>query len=333
MDKRTLFLMALEWRCSKHDERITNRPGADRRGARTGHRMAVGSEPAGTTCRKRPCPGQRPRDAGLAKLPRVGVPDVWADGVAYEAYVGRWSRLVATDFVRWLDLPSALRWVDVGSGTGAVTQSLLQHASANEVVGIDPSEGYVAYARAHVADPGARFEVGTATALAFGDGEFDAAVSGLVLNFIPEPELAAAEMARVTRPGGTVGAYVWDYADNMQLMRHFWDAATALDPRAKELDEGVRFRLCQPGPLRTLFAGAGLTDVRVDPIDMPTRFQDFDDYWTPFLGGQGPAGNYAKSLGEERRVELRESIRARLPYAADGSIPLVARAWAVRGTR
>ncbi len=257
--------------------------------------------------------------------------DVWASGAAYEPYVGRWSRLVATEFLRWLDVPAGGRWLDVGCGTAAVTDAVLRLGSPAEVVGVDPSEGYVLYARAHVADPRARFAVGTATALPFGDGGVDVAVSGLVLNFVPELERAAAEMARVTRPGGTVGGYVWDYAGDMQLMRHFWDAAGALDPRARELDEGVRFPLCRPQPLQALFTGAGLADLQVHPIDVPTRFRDFDDYWTPFLGGQAPAPGYAMSLSEDRRAELREHIRARLPYAADGSIPLAARAWAVRG--
>ncbi len=240
---------------------------------------------------------------------------------------------MAAEFVRWLDLPPSLTWLDVGCGTGAVAREILLHANPSKVVGIDPSEGFVAYARAHVADPRARFETGNATALGFDDGRFHAAVSGLVLNFVPEPSVAAAEMARVTQPGGTVSAYVWDYAGEMQLMRYFWDAARALDPRARELDEGVRFSMCQPGPLGELFTNAGLTDVRVDPIDVPTRFRDFDDYWTPFLGGQAPAPSYAMALSEERRIELREEIRSRLPYAADGSVPLIARAWAVRGTR
>jgi SAM-dependent methyltransferase len=159
------------------------------------------------------------------------------------------------------------------------------------------------------------------------------AATGLVLNFVPDAVQALAEMVRVTRPGGTVGAYVWDYAGQMQLMRQFWDAAGALDPRARELDEGVRFPLCRPEPLQALFIGAGLADVHVRPIDVPTRFRDFDDYWTPFLGGQAPAPGYAMSLSEDRRTELREYLRARLPYDGDGSIPLIARAWAVSGGR
>ena len=199
------------------------------------------------------------------------------------------------------------------------------------MTGIDPSEGYVQYAREHVSDSRATFRTGDAVSLPLEAASYDAVVSGLVLNFVPEPERAVAEMARVARPGGTLAAYVWDYSGEMQLMRHFWDAAVALDPAARSLDEGVRFPICKAEPLRRLFSEAGLENVRVQTIDAPTHFRDFDDYWTPFLGGQGPAPGYAMSLTEERRAELRDYIRGHLPTRADGSIHLIARAWAVAG--
>jgi SAM-dependent methyltransferase len=161
-------------------------------------------------------------------------------------------------------------------------------------------------------------------------GIFDAIVSGLVLNFIPQPEQALAGMMRVARKGGVVGAYVWDYAEGMQMMRHFWDAAVALDPKVSEIDEVRRFPHSRPEPLKELFQGAGFHQVEVRPIEVPTVFRDFDDYWLPFLGGQGPAPSYLMSLNDERRAVLREKVRAELPISADGSIPLLARAWAVR---
>jgi SAM-dependent methyltransferase len=256
---------------------------------------------------------------------------IWASGDAYEPYVGRWSRLLAREFLAWLDVSPGRRWLDVGCGTGALAQTILAVAHPAGVMGIDASEGYVAYAREQVADPRADFRRGDAQALPFEPASFDAAVSGLVLNFLPQPERGVAEMARVTPSGGLVAAYVWDYAGEMQLMRQFWDAAAALDPAAVDLDEGRRFPICRPEALERLFAGAGVEDVAVRSIDVPTVFRDFDDYWSPFLGGQAPAPSYAMSLSEERRAALREHIRAALPTAEDGSIHLIARAWAVRG--
>jgi SAM-dependent methyltransferase len=175
--------------------------------------------------------------------------------------------------------------------------------------------------------------VGDAQSLDFDAGSFDAVVSGLVLNFVAEPGRAVLEMARVTRPGGTTAAYVWDYAGEMQLMRRFWDAAVELDPGAEELDEGRRFDLARPAPLERHFRDAGLGDVGVEAIDVATVFRGFDDYWQPFLGGQGPAGAYALSLAPDRRDALAERLRAGLPQERDGSIRLVARAWAVRGSK
>ena len=259
--------------------------------------------------------------------------DVWADGIAYEPYVGRWSRLVARAFLAWLDVPARGRWLDVGCGTGALSQIILATADPIAVKGVDQSLGYVAYARDHVLDERARFEVADARALPGAGNIYDAVVSGLMLNFVPDPGQAVAEMARVARPGATVAAYVWDYAGEMQLMRHFWDAAVALNPDARELDEGRRFPICEPAALVRLFDEVELKAVETRAIDVPTVFRDFDDYWSPFLGGQAPAPGYAMSLTQERRAALREHIRAGLPIAADGSIHLIARAWAVRGQR
>jgi SAM-dependent methyltransferase len=257
--------------------------------------------------------------------------EVWASGDAYEPYVGRWSRLVAREFLDWLALPASLHWLDVGCGTGALTEAVLERAGASVVVGVDPSGGYLAYARARVTDPRATFRLGSAEALPVRDGEFTVAVSGLVLNFVPDKGRALAEMKRALRRGSSIAAYVWDYAGGMQLMRYFWDAAAALDPAARELDEGRRFPIAKPEPLARLWEDAGLVDVSTRALDVPTVFRSFDDYWTPFLGGQAPAPGYCMSLSSERRVALRERLRASFPIRPDGTIHLVARAWAVHG--
>jgi SAM-dependent methyltransferase len=259
--------------------------------------------------------------------------DPWTQGDAYEAYVGRWSRRVAEQFVRSLAVPAGSRWLDVGCGTGALSETILRLADPAEVRGLDASEAFVAFAREHVRDPRAGFEAGDAQALPFEDARFDAVVSGLMLNFVPEPQQAANEVARVLRAGALAAAYVWDYAGEMQFMRRFWDAATALDPSAAALDEGRRFSVCNLPALERLFTSAGLRDVSVSAIDVETRFRDFDDYWSPFLGGQGPAPGYVASLPESERTALRERLSETLPTGADGSIPLVARALVVRGSK
>lgn len=256
----------------------------------------------------------------------------WASGDAYERYVGRWSRPVAAEFVRWLSVPPGGERMDVGCGTGALAEAILHAAEPSRVRAYDLSPDHVAAARARVPDPRAEFGQADAVRLPDPPDACDVAVSGLVLNFVPEPARALAEMRRVVRPGGTAGVYVWDYAEGMQLIRAFWDAAAELDPAAAELDEGRRFGICRPEPLRALFREAALEDVQVRAIDLPTRFADFGDYWQPFLGGQGPAPGYVASLDEDRRAALRERLRARLPAGPDGSIVLTARAWAVRGT-
>jgi SAM-dependent methyltransferase len=260
--------------------------------------------------------------------------DPWTIGEGYEPYIGRWSRRVASEFVTWLAVPEGARWVDIGCGTGALTATILARANPAAVVGVDSSEAYVAAARRAMAqDPRVRFDVADACALPYGEATNEAAVSGLVLNFVTEPRRMVKELSRVVVAGGTVAAYVWDYGAEMQLIRRFWDAAVALDPSACALDEGKRFPICTRDALAALWTDSGLASVEVRPLDVPTVFANFDDFWQPFLGGQGPAPGYAMALDEPRRTALRDKLRSTLPYERDGSIPLFARAWAVRGRR
>jgi SAM-dependent methyltransferase len=195
---------------------------------------------------------------------------------------------VAVEFLQWLAVDAGAVWLDVGCGTGALSDSILDRGEPRVVHGIDPSTGYTAFARKQHA--GRPFDacVGSATVLPYTDRSFDVVVSGLVLNFIPDPAAAIAEMRRVARPGAAIAAYVWDYAGRMQLMRTFWDAAVDLDESARPLDEGVRFPICNPASLGELFSDARLGEVTTVEIDVPTVFRDFDDYWQPFLRGQAP---------------------------------------------
>lgn len=257
--------------------------------------------------------------------------DSWNSSHAYEAYVGRWSRRVAIEFLGWLTPSPGLAWADVGCGPGALASTILMRWEPSSIVGIDSSESFVAQARQATGDPRARFETGDATRLPWDSAGRDVTVSGLVLNFVRDHEAMVREMARVTKPGGSVAAYVWDYAGGMQMTRHFWDAAIAVSPDDAKLDQAERFPICQPGPLQALFERVGLADVTVRAIDVPTVFRNFEDYWNPFLGRTGAAPSYLASVGDDVRERIRLRLRSRLASTEDGPIELTARAWAVRG--
>lgn len=259
------------------------------------------------------------------------VSDTWERGSPYEQYIGRWSRKVAPRFLEWLHAPAGQRWLDVGCGTGALSAAILDHCAPISVTGVEPSEGFLELAVRNLAGR-ARFLAGNAAAIPLDGGACDVVVSGLVLNFVATLPAALSEMRRVTTPGGTIAAYVWDYAEGMEVIKHFWDAAVSLDPAAAQLHEGARFPLCSPSALEAAFRAAGLTEVETAHLDMMAEFIDFEDYWRPFLGGQGPAPAYAMSLTEDERAVLKATLKSVLPSAADGAISLRARAWAVRGT-
>lgn len=256
-------------------------------------------------------------------------PSLWGTTDTYENYMGRWSREVAPLFVRWLAAEEGLDWIDVGCGTGELSARIVELAEPAELHGIDPAEVYVDFARERL--PAGRFETGSAVAIDRPDDSFDVAVSGLVLNFVPDCDKAIAEMVRVVKPGGTVASYVWDYAGHMQIMRYFFDTARDFDARSAEFDDGIRAPICRPAALTAACAAAGLEDVAVTAIDIPTPFDSFEAYWAPFLGGTGSAPKYCMSLDEATRNDIRDAVRAKLPTGPDGEILLAARAWAVRG--
>jgi SAM-dependent methyltransferase len=257
--------------------------------------------------------------------------DRWTGGGEYESYVGRWSRRVAEQFIEWLGASEGSAWLDVGSGTGALTASIVARAAPASVVAIDRSADFVAHASAELPDRRIVFLVADAAALPLTGARADMVVSGLLLNFLPDPDAAVGELRRVARPGATVAAYVWDYADGMEPIRAFWDAAIELAPAAREVDEAVRFPLCDPDRLQRVFRDAGLLDVSARVIDSEAAFSDFDDYWAPFLSGVGPAPGYCAALAADQREALRALLLARLSPAG-GPITMNARAFAVRGT-
>jgi SAM-dependent methyltransferase len=166
--------------------------------------------------------------------------------------------------------------------------------------------------------------------LRFGDATFDAAISLLVFNFIPDPAKALSELRRITKPEGVIAAAVWDYGAGMRMLRIFWDAAVSIDPAAEKLDE-KHMPLCRAGELSDLWQRGGLRDVHEQSIDISMRFESFADYWEPFLLGQGPAGAYTGRLGHDKQDALRAAIQSRLPLSDNAPIDLPARVWAVRG--
>ena len=258
---------------------------------------------------------------------------MFGNAEAYESFMGRWSRLAAERFVDFVDLPNGGKVLDVGSGTGALAFEVARRKAARHVTGIDPSKEFVAYAMSrNPFHDRIRFQLGSAQDLPFADAEFGSSVSLLVFNFIPDPVKALLQVRRVTQPGGSISASVWDYGGQMRMLRAFWDAAVELDPQARSVDEG-NMPLCRPGALSELWKQAGLENVHEQALDFAMRFESFADYWDPFLLGQGPAGAYLLTLLGHRTQALRRAVKRQLSITSEtDAFTLSARLWAVRGT-
>lgn len=255
--------------------------------------------------------------------------DVWSAGDAYEHYMGRWSKQLAPSFLAWLEPPRQADWLDIGCGTGVVTEAILRNCSPATVTAIDPSDGFVSHARSRIADPRAEFRTADAMALPVEDASFDVVTSGLVLNFIPDKVAALEEMQRVLKPGGLLSFYVWDYpGGGLGFVDAFWKAAASIDPNAAELDESTRFPVCTPDGVRGLCHAAGLSGAEVTAIEGTSDFAGFEDFWTPFTLGAGPAPGYYNSLEQARQSELKAVLASRFDNQGPFSLPL--RAWGAR---
>jgi ubiquinone/menaquinone biosynthesis C-methylase UbiE len=255
---------------------------------------------------------------------------MWNDADGYEAYVGHWSRALAPRFVTWLALPTGLTWLDVACGTGALTTAILARREPKEVVGVDSSAEYLASAQANCRDPQSRFISGDAHVLPFSSSSFDVAVSGLALNFIAS-DRALTEQHRVVHPGGTIAAYVWDYAGEYEFARRFWDAAVRLDPRAVAYDPGRKSTICRQQNLHEALREAGCTAIETRVFDDLGTFPSREAYWHAFDGRQGSTAEYLSLLTDEERLRLRHAVLSALP--AEGPVTLKVRALAVKGIR
>jgi len=249
----------------------------------------------------------------------------------YERFMGRWSRLLAPAYIAFAGVKDGDRVLDVGTGTGALASALEAATTSSEIVGIDPSAGFINYAKKNVKSGRASFEVGDAQALRFADESFDQTMALLVMNFVPDHNKAIVEMRRVTRPQGVVSACVWDYNAGMEMLRFFWDEVVALEPVMAPKDER-NMKLSREGQLGELWKKAGLVNVQEKPLVIEQAYTSFDDYWGPFLKGAGPGGAYVVSLSDERRRQLETRMRKRLlGNRDDGAFVLKAQAWCVRG--
>jgi SAM-dependent methyltransferase len=260
----------------------------------------------------------------------IKINDEWNAGDPYEYFMGRWSSLMASKFLKWLNVPSNKKWLDVGCGTGALSEAIEQNCKPKNLTCVDPSESFIEKVKQRISITG-DFRVSSVENLPFENKSFEIIVSGLALNFFPNLDSALSELKRVSKQHGVIAAYVWDYSDRMDFLRLFWDAAYHIDLKSRELDEGLRFPICDSENLINLFESANLMEVESAKLDIDTDFKNFDDYWNPFLGGQGPAPSYLASLNSELQKVLKNNIKERIRFEFDGSFKLLGRAIAIKG--
>ena len=260
----------------------------------------------------------------------------WNSADSYEKFMGRWSLEIGKHFIEMLAETTDIvnkRWVDVGCGTGALSEVVFQKTSPEYILGIDPSQDFIDKAQQKINQSNVEFTTTTAENIPLPSESIDFVVSGLALNFMSDPNTSLSEMKRVLKPNGLLACYVWDYADKMEFLRYFWDAVVQLDPESQIYDEGEKFPICNPNKLQELFNSIGMKNIRNDEITIQTPFSSFDKYWKPFFGGQGPAGEYLASVNDEKQTQIAFQIENSLPISTDGSITLIAKAFTIQGKK
>jgi ubiquinone/menaquinone biosynthesis C-methylase UbiE len=252
----------------------------------------------------------------------------FTDGAAYDRLMAPWSRAVGEQFVDWLALPPGLRWLDVGCGTGAFTELLLEQVNARDVSAVDPAEDQIAYARTKAAAKRVNFHQAEAQKLPFADREFDVAAMALVITFVPDPAQALAEMKRVVKPGGTIGTYVWDFLGKGNTQQPLREAVEAMGIPVLPTPGHVHSRL---ESLRAIFTEAGLDAVSVRPIEIEISYANFDEYWTAQTGFANTVVQHMRKMSEAQVEELKAHLRKHLPRDKGGRIVYKARANAAKG--
>jgi SAM-dependent methyltransferase len=248
---------------------------------------------------------------------------------AYDRFVGRYSRQLATALCDFAGIEEGMRALDVGAGPGALTAELVKRVGVTNVAAVEPSQPFAQACRERV--PGVEVVEAGAEALPLANEAFDAVLSQLVLNFLDDAPAAVREMARVTRPGGLIAACVWDYSGEMHLLRAFWDAALEVKPAAASEHDEARMRWAREGELGELWRSVGLLRIRSTQLRVRARYANFEDLWAPFSVGVGPAGAFTAALEDDERAALHDALARRLG-AGDQPLELTAGAWAVAGT-
>ena len=247
---------------------------------------------------------------------------------SYDAFMGRYSRPLAVQFADFAGVAAGQRALDVGCGPGALTGELVRRLGHEKVAACDPSEKFIAACAER--NPGVDVRPGSAEKVPFDDGRFDVALSQLVLHFVSDPAGAGAELQRVVRAGGTVAGCVWDFAEGMEMLHAFWEAALTLDPDAPAEQRVMRFGTA--GELSLWLSDSGMEGITETALRVSSTYRDFDELWAGFTAGIGPAGSYCVALGPEQREDLRRALHRQLGAPA-GSITLSGGARAARGVR